>query len=113
MNNNATSIETLCEKAEDYTKTTIALFRLRTIAKSADIVSSLAVQLLLAIVVAMVVLMLTVGVAFWLGEALGKIYYGFFVVAGVYAVGAIILYILRRQWIKVPISNIVIENMLK
>lgn len=113
MNNNATSIETLCEKAEDDTiSADLAIVRSLNNA-IVVLVSSLAVQLLLAIVVAMVVLMLTVGVAFWLGEALGKIYYGFFVVAGVYAVGAIILYILRRQWIKVPISNIVIENMLK
>ena len=55
MNENATPIEILFEKAEEYSKTTIELFKLNAIDKSAEVVSSLAVRLVIFIVVALFV----------------------------------------------------------
>ena len=114
MENNITMpIEMLFEKAENYGKTTIELAKLNVIDKSAEVVSSLVTQLALAIVVAMFVLTANIGIALWLGELLGKSYYGFFVVAGFHSFIAILLYIFRNQWIKQPISNTIISQMLK
>jgi hypothetical protein len=113
MNNNPTPIELLFEKAENFGKTTIELTKLNVIDKSAEVVSSLATQLALAIIVAMFVLTVNVGIALWLGELLGKSYYGFFVVAGFHSFIAIFLYVFRNQWIKEPISNTIISKMLK
>lgn len=112
-NNKPTSIEMLFEKAENYGKTTIELAKLNAIDKSAEVVSSLATQLALAIMVALFVLMVNIGLALWLGEVLGKSYYGFFVVAGFHSFVAMILYVFRNQWIKEPISNTIISKMLK
>lgn len=112
-NNSPTHIEVLFEKAENYGKTTIELAKLNVIDKSAEVVSSLATQLVLAIMVAMFVLTLNVGIALWLGELLGKSYYGFFVVAGFHSFIAILLYVFRDQWIKEPISDTIISKMLK
>jgi hypothetical protein len=113
MNDNATPIKTLLEKAEDYGKTTMELLKLTAIDKSAAIVSSLAAQLVVVIVVALFILTITIGIALWIGEALGKSYYGFFVIAGGYALIATLLYIFRRQWIKTPVSNAIISQMLQ
>jgi hypothetical protein len=113
MNNNATPIEALFARAEDYSRTTLELFKLNAIDKSADVVSSLAARLAILIVVALFTLIINIGVALWLGELLGKSYYGFFVVAGFYLVLSILLYAFRHQWIKQPLSDTLISQMLK
>ena len=112
-NNSPTPIEMLFEKVENYGKTTIELAKLNVIDKSAEVVSSLVTQLALAIVVVMFVLTLNIGTALWVGELLGKSYYGFFVVAGFHSFIAILLYVFRDQWIKEPISDTIISKMLK
>ena len=70
-------------------------------------------QLALAIVVILFVLTANIGIALWIGEVLGKSYYGFFVVAGFYVLAGLIIYNSRHQWIKDPVSNAVISQMLK
>lgn len=113
MTDNATPIAMLLEKAENYSKTTIELFKLHAIDKSADVVSSLVSRLAICLVVALFILILNVGVALWIGELLGKSYYGFFLLAGFYALIGTLLYIFRHQWIKYPVSNSIIKQILK
>ncbi len=113
MNNIATPIESLFEKVEDYGRTSIELFKLNTIDKSADLVSSLATKTVIFIFVAMFILSINIGLALWLGEVLGKSYYGFFVVGGIYALIAIPVYVFRHQWIKEPVNNAVITKMMQ
>ncbi len=112
MNDNiATPVEVLFEKVSDYGKTTIELLKLKAIDKSANVVSSLVAKAILMLVVAMFILTATIGLALWLGELLGKSYYGFLAIAGFYVVIAILLYAFRNQWIKKPVSDLVIKQM--
>jgi preprotein translocase subunit SecY len=112
MNDNiATPVEVLFEKVSDYGKTTIELLKLKAIDKSANVVSSLVSKMILMLVVAMFVLTATTALALWLGELLGKTYHGFLVVAGLYIFIAILLYAFRNQWIKKPVSDLVIKQM--
>src|SRR3954464_4707448 len=100
MNDNATPIELLFEKAEDYGKTSIELLKLNAIDKTADVVSSLTVQLAQCLVVALFTLVINIGIALWIGELLGKIYYGFFIVAGVFFVVFLLLFFFLERWVK-------------
>ena len=113
MENNATTIEMLFEKAENYTKTTVELARLNVVDKTADVVSSLISRIAVSIVFAMFAFLVNIGLSLWIGELVGKIYYGFFIVSSFYLLIAIILYIFKDQWIKMPISNFMIVKMLK
>ena len=113
MDNYATTIETLFEKAESYTRTTAELVKLNAIDKSADVLSSLLSRLTVAIVVAMFVLLTNIGLSLWIGEVIGKPYLGFFTVASAYFVISVILYTFKDQWIKTPVSNFIISKMLK
>jgi len=113
MDNITTPIETLFERAEDYSKTSIELFKLTAIDKSADVVSSLAVQFAIFMVAVLFTLVINIGIAMWLGELLGKQYYGFFVVAVFYALVMTLLFIFRHEWIKTPVSNSIITQMTK
>lgn len=113
MTNNETPIETLFEKAEDYGKTTLALLKLKAVDKSADFVSSFVTQFVFFMVVTMFIIIINIGLALWIGDLLGKSYYGFFVIAGFYGLISILLRSYMDKWIKVPISNFIISQILK
>ena len=113
MDNQATPLETLFEKTEVYVKTTIDLFKLRAIDKSADVVSTLASKVAFVIIGFFIAVMLNIGLGLWIGELLGKTYYGFFVVTAFYAVVAIILYFSHSQLIKKPVNDSIIIQMMK
>ena len=106
-------IESLIEKGEQYGKTTLELLKLKTIDKSADVASNLVSWLLVVIFAVLFFLILNIGVALWLGEVLGKSYYGFFVVSGFYALLALVFGIFRKQLIKEPLNNSIIEQALE
>ncbi|MBG6111595.1 hypothetical protein H4V97_000630 [Flavobacterium sp. CG_23.5] len=113
MDNRATTIEMLFEKAEVYTRTTVELAKMNAIDKSADVLSSLLSRLTVIIVVAMFALLLNIGLSLWIGELLGKTYYGYFAVAGAYFILAIVINSFKDEWIKLPVSNFIIIKMLK
>lgn len=113
MKNYETAIEMLLEKAEDCGKTTLELVKLKAINSSADVISSFAIKITLITVIALFVFIINIGVALWIGDLLGKSYYGFFVVAAFYGLLAILLRSYLHRWVKVPISNFIIAQMLK
>ena len=106
-------IESLIEKGEQYGKTTLELLKLKTLDKSSDVVSNLVSWLIVLIFAVLFFLILNIGAALWLGELLGKSYYGFFVVAGFYALLALIFGIFRKQLVKNPVNNSIIEQVLE
>lgn len=110
---NASPISKLVQRVEDYAKTTLTLYKLTTVQKSADIVSGIVSKLLLLLVIAFFLLMLSVGASLWIGELLGKSYYGFFIVTGFYLLLFIVLYLFRAQFIIAPTRNVVVMEMLK
>ena len=112
MTDNATPVATLLEKAENYSKTTIELFKLHAIDKSADVLSSLVSRIAVLMAVALFILIINIGIALWIGKLLGESYYGFFVIGGFYALIAILLYTFEHQLIKTPVSNSIIKQML-
>lgn len=113
MTDNSTPIATLFERAEDYSKTTLKLLKLNAINKSADVASSLIARLVVIMTVVLSVLIINIGLAFWIGKLLGESYYGFFVIGGFYALLAVFLQIFRDQVLKFPVSDSIIKQMLK
>nr|WP_315214698.1 hypothetical protein [uncultured Flavobacterium sp.] len=112
METKASTIELLFEKAEDYARTTAELTKLTVVDKSADVLSSLLSQMAIGVVVALFSLLINIGISLWLGELLGKTYYGFFIVSSCHLIFAILLYSYKRVWIKMPVSNFIIHKML-
>lgn len=113
MDDNITPISRLFEKVEDYTHTTVELFKLNTIEKSADVVSSLVSHLVIFAMVVLSFLILNIGLALWLGKLLGDSFFGFFIMGGFYTVFTVLIYLFRHQWIKYPISNSIIKKMIE
>ncbi|MEP6701192.1 MAG: hypothetical protein ABJA85_07745 [Bacteroidota bacterium] len=106
-------IEDLFEKAEAYAKINIELFKLKTADKMAVVVASTVSRIVIFLFFTIFFLMLNIGVAIWLGEILGHTYYGFFIVAGLYLLIAIIIHFSREKLIKNPIIDSIISQILK
>ncbi|WP_291149254.1 hypothetical protein [Flavobacterium sp. UBA7680] len=115
MEPNATTNEdfNLYEKAENYTKTSLELLKLKTVCSVADGVSSLASKIAVGVVVAFFTLFLNVGLSLWIGKELGEYYFGFFIMALFYLIIAIVLHKSHHKLIKTPIGNSIISSILK
>lgn len=113
MDNIATNIELLYQKAKDYVDTNIELFRLNAIDKTADVVSSLFARLALLMVVAMFTLFLNIALSIYIGKLLDEMYLGFLIVSGFYLLLAVAIYFYSDKFLKVPLTNLLIAKLLK
>jgi hypothetical protein len=105
--------ESLISQAGEYAETKANLFKLKIADKTSDTVSDAASSLVVLLFVNAFVLCLSIGLALLIGEWLGKNYYGFFIVAGLYGVAGIIFYVNRKSLVKTPVSNFIIGKILK
>src|SRR5438132_11281029 len=113
MENQSSSIESLVDRIKTYTETRIDLLKLKAIDKSSSFLSMLITMIVLIMVGFVFFLFLNIGIALLLGYLLGKMFYGFFIVAGFYIITGIILLIFRNKWIKTPIANIMIKKLME
>ena len=87
METNATTDnENIFEKAENYTRTSIELVKLKTVSASADVLSTLTSKIAVGAVVAFFTLFLNIGLSLWIGKQLGEYSYGFFILALFYLI---------------------------
>ena len=113
METPANEIESLFEKVEAYTKTTYELSKLKLLETTIIVVTALLPKLSVILMVSLFVLVLNIGIALFLGEILGKSYYGFFIVAAFYLIAGIILHFFLHNWIKKPVSDLIIKQVLQ
>lgn len=105
-------IESLFEKLGLYGKTTYELSKLRTLQKSTDIAVSVVARIAVIVIFSLCVFILSIGIALLVGEWLGKFYYGFFIVAAFYFFSGLISLNYLHKWIKKPISDLIISQVL-
>ena len=110
--NETSLVGTLIERVEEYSRTSYELFKLKAIDKMSSVVSTVVSRLCAVIFLFIFIIVLHVAVALWLGELLGKGYYGFFCVAGLDVIIWAILYFVMHNWFKKRISNSIISQML-
>ncbi len=106
-------IEDFVSKAGDVAETKIELWKLRAAGKISATISSLFSVISIAILICVAMIITSFGIAFWIGSEMGKVSYGFFIVGGFYAFAGLLLYLFRKQWIKNPVSNLVIDKIIK
>ena len=113
MENQENAIVSLVESARDYLETRVDLLKLKAVDKSADITSSVVSGLVILVITIFGILILNIGISFWLGHLLGEVWYGFFALGGFYVLVAAVLIIFRSKWLKVPLNDSIIKKMLK
>lgn len=105
--------DTLVERADSYAKTSVELIKLKTIDKVAEGTSSFVAWSAVIIAIILFFIIFNFGIALWLGAILDKIYLGFFIVAGFYAIVGTILFLFKDKWIKKPLNDSMVNEMLK
>lgn len=113
MQTTANSIESLFEKAEAYGTTTYELSKLKLLETTTIVVSSLVARLSVIIMMSLFTLILSIGISLLLGDILGKVYYGFLVVAAFYLLAGVVLHFFLLKWVKKPISELIIKQALQ
>jgi hypothetical protein len=105
-------IDMLVERAEQFGKTSIELYRLKAIGGSADVISSLIAKLAVVIFFTLFFLIMNIGIALWIGTELQSFSTGFFIVGGFYGIGWVLLFLFSGRWIKKPVRNSIITQAL-
>jgi hypothetical protein len=104
-------IESLFESAETYAKTTIEITKLKALETTTVIVTSLMSKLIVLILFLLFFLVLNTGIAFLIGDLVGKVCYGFFIVAAFYLVAGIIAHFFLFKWLSRPIGDFIISQL--
>ena len=107
------AFETLCEIAETFLEITYDISKLKGLVTTTVVATSVVARISVILMISMFLLVFNIGVALYLGELLGKIYYGFFIVAAFYLIAGLILHFFLHKWIEKPLSNLIISQALK
>ena len=112
MENKTTTVEELFIKLKEYGDTRLDLLKLKGINKVSKLLSSLITSVILLLLFILVVICLTVALSLYLGEVLGGSYFGFLIVAGIYIIIGLVLFLSKTKLIKTPISNKLIKDLM-
>ena len=113
MDNQYDILEPLKETTEQYIKAAIELSKLKILETITNVITSLVSKIAVVLIFSMFLLILSIGIAFMLGDNIGKTYYGFFIVAGFYLMAGAIFHFFLYKWIKEPVSNLIINKALQ
>jgi hypothetical protein len=103
-------IVSMLSEIRKYIETRIDIIQYKAIDKSAHLISVVLSNVILLFGAFLGIFLLMFGLAFYIGEWLGKTYYGFFVVGGFIFVLVILLAIFRRKWLNAPINDDIIKH---
>jgi hypothetical protein len=110
---NTEMIGSLFEKAGDYGKTSFQLAKLKALSKTSDVASTAILHLLVLIFAFSFILFMSLGLAFWIGELLGKNFYGFLIVGVLYGLIGISIHLFMHKWLKKIVDDYIVEHLLK
>lgn len=113
MKENKGSIESLFEETIEYGKNNYELFKLKTIDKISDSLSSIVPLFIILILLGLFMIFINIGLSFWVGELLGEIYYGFLVVGGFYGLISIVFCIFFNKKIKRAFYDYFVRKIIK
>jgi len=113
MEDYARLFETLLERVADYFKTTVELVKLKAVEKVTDLGSSLIPNAFIIGIIVSALLFLNIGLALWLGDILGNMYFGFFAVGTFHILLAIIFRVFFYKKLKQVFSRQIIKALLK
>lgn len=106
-------IESLFANAGEYLENKTELWKLKIVDKTSEAVSSIAEKAVIFVIVLMFFTLLNIALALLIGYWLGASFYGFFIMAGLYGIVGLVLHLGRDKWIKIPVSNMLIDKFLK
>lgn len=112
MTESDTTIDKLIEKIELYGKKSFELSKLKILQRAILLFTSFTSISGTVLILLFFLLMLSVSISLFLGELLGKLSYGFFIVSAFYLLMFILSYFFLYKCIKRPFANMIIKKVL-
>jgi len=106
-------VEPLIEKATTYGKTSLKLIKLKAVQRASVMAPAIITKLITIILMSLFLLVLTIAVAIWLGDMLGKMYYGFFIVAGFYLLLVLGFQLFFKKGMKRSLGDWIVSEILQ
>ena len=112
MTDSDNDIEKLIERFEHYVLKSFELSKLKILKVSVILFTNIISYSAVVVILLLFVLFSSIGLSLLLGEFLGKLSYGFFIVSAFYLLVFIITYFFLYQWIRKPLANSIIKKVL-
>lgn len=103
-------VEKLLKHVEEYAETRFDLVILNVQDKMGSVLSSIVSIVILWILSIFVLLFVSIGAAWLIGDYFNSASIGFFSIAGFDLIIAIVVFFNREKWVKVPITNALIKK---
>lgn len=113
MNSVSDNIEQIGATVTSLAETKIELFKLKSAEKVSASASALAIVFIVAIFGSIALMILSFGLAFFIGSKLGDVSYGFFIMGAVFALVGVLFYANRKAWVQGPLTNLLIDKIIK
>jgi hypothetical protein len=113
MEDQQQDIDILLSDAGDFIETRTNLWKLKAVESLVDVSGELVSGMGMIVISSFVVIIFSIGLALLIGDWLGKSFYGFFIMGGLYGIAALVIYARRSRWLKDPFSNMLIRKILK
>ncbi|MEZ5015407.1 MAG: hypothetical protein R2794_14075 [Chitinophagales bacterium] len=103
----------LLVKVENYIRSSAEVFRLQAIDTSADVVSRFVYKAIIAVCAVLCLFLFGTGMALLIGDWLGKIWYGFFIMGGFFLLLILLFFVFRKRWVIKPVRTSFLESVYK
>lgn len=103
-------IEELSVHVKKYVDNRIEYTKLNIAEKVSEIAGNLLSGALLTILLFLFILFSGISLAFYLGELVGKIYWGFLIVASIYLAIGFIVWLFKKPLLQIPIMNSILNQ---
>lgn len=105
-------IETLFSRSKEYAGNRFDLYKLKLIDKTSNVASSVLAGVVLFVVFFIFFIVLNIGIALLIGDLVGKSYWGFLILAAIYAIAGFVIFKGRDKFFKTPVSQMLIRKFL-
>jgi len=112
MNTPSYNIERLLASVSDIAETKIELAKLRVASKISVSLSSFIAIMMAVLLSVTAIIIISFGVAYFIGNRLNNLSYGFFIVGGFHVLVCLLIYVNRRKWLQDPLSNLFIKKII-
>jgi ABC-type uncharacterized transport system permease subunit len=107
------NVEKLVASLNDVAETKIALLKLKAAGKVSASLSSIVSIVIAAVFGGVALTILSFGFAYLIGSKLSNLSYGFFIIGGLYALTGLLVFINRKKWLQIPLSNLFIDKLIQ
>jgi hypothetical protein len=113
MEETFTKVEELADHVKEYLNNRIASVKLSTAEKSSGLLANIIARAIVALVFVFFIAFASVAVAYVFAKFTGELYWGFLMVAGIYLLLGLLVWVFREKILRMPIMNGMLQQLFK